>query len=158
MKKTNPMLFVFSFIFCQLAGVIGLMFNIGSINGWYLTLNKSSFNPPGYLFGPVWFFLFLLMSIAFYLVLIKGQKHKYNKKAMVLFVLQWLLNILWSFFFFFMQSPFMALLEIMALWTVIILTIYHFYKIEKAAAWFLAPYILWVTFAMILNFAIVVLN
>ncbi|HPA25401.1 MAG TPA: tryptophan-rich sensory protein [bacterium] len=152
------MLFVFSFIFCQLASLIGMLFTNSSLNSWYSTLNKPSFNPPSYVFGPVWVFLFLLMAIAFYLVLIKGQKNKHYKTAVVIFVLQWILNVLWSFFFFFMQSPFMALLEIMTLWLLILLTMYHFYKIEKVAAWFLAPYVLWVTFATILNFAIVVLN
>lgn len=152
------MLFAFSFIFCQLAGLIGMVFNNSSINNWYLTLNKPSFNPPNYVFGPVWFFIFTLMAVAFYLVLVKGKKNKYYKTALVVFVLQWLLNVLWSYFFFFLRSPFMALIEIIILWLIILLTMHNFYKISKETRWLLLPYILWVTFAAFLNLNIMALN
>ncbi|MBU2589441.1 MAG: tryptophan-rich sensory protein [Nanoarchaeota archaeon] len=138
----------------QLAGFIGSLFTTPKISSWYATIIKPSFNPPNWIFGPVWVFLFILMGIALYLIWIK----KDNKLALTFFSIQLGLNILWSILFFGLQSPLLALIEIFILEIFILLTIKEFYKISKKAAYILIPYISWVSFAIILNFAIVILN
>jgi len=138
----------------QLAGFIGSLFTTPKISSWYSLIIKPSFNPPNWIFGPVWTLLFILMGIALYLVWIK----KDNKLAITFFGIQLGLNTLWSILFFGLQSPLLALIEIFVLEIFILLTIKEFYKVSKKAAYFLLPYILWVSFAMILNFAIVILN
>ncbi len=137
------------------AGVVGSLFTIDSINGWYETLNKPFFNPPNFIFGPVWTFLFILMGISLYLVLVKKPK---NNSGVKIFWAQLMLNILWSVIFFYLHNPLIAFLEIIILWIFIFLSIKYFYKISKNAAYLLIPYMLWVTFAAFLNLSIVVLN
>jgi tryptophan-rich sensory protein len=144
---------IISILICQLAGVIGSIFTASSISTWYSTLNKVSFNPPGWLFSPVWITLFLLMGISLYLVWIKKAK-----TAMIFFGIQLILNVLWSILFFGLKNPLLALIEIFILLIFILLTIIKFYKISKITAYLLIPYILWVSFAIVLNFGIVLLN
>jgi len=152
---------------CELIGVIGSIFTIPSIPTWYATLAKPFFSPPNWLFGPVWTILFALMGISFYVLLEALKKH--NKKAHIkisplkskeakVFYLQLILNILWSLIFFGLKMPSVAFAEIIALWFSIALSIMLFRKVSKRAAWLLVPYIVWVTIASALNFAIVVLN
>ena len=150
----NIIKLIISLVICQLAGVIGSFFNINSIPTWYATLNKPSFNPPNWVFGPVWTTLFLLMGISLYLVWTKG----FTKQALIFFSIQLFLNILWSALFFGLRSPLSALIEIIILWAFILLTIISFYKISKIAGILLIPYILWVSFAAVLNFSIYLLN
>jgi tryptophan-rich sensory protein len=144
--------FLISIIICQLAGIIGSFFTSKSVATWYLTINKPAFTPPNYLFAPAWISLFLLMGISLFLVWQKG------KRGLPIFFIQLIFNILWSVMFFGLKSPLLGLIVILILWTLILLTIIKFFKISKPAGWLLIPYILWVSFATILNFAILILN
>jgi len=149
---------IISILVCQGAGVVGSIFTSPAITGWYATLQKPSFNPPNWIFAPVWTLLFLLMGIALYLVWSSGVGSKKKRTAILIFAVQLILNVLWSFLFFGLQSPFYAFIEIIILWLVILLTIISFYRISKPAAYLLLPYILWVSFASVLNFSILILN
>ena len=141
---------------CQLAGIIGTPFTITAIPSWYATLNNPFFSPPNFLFGPVWTVLYFLMGVSLYLIWI--SKSKLKKNAFKIFFIQLTLNALWSIIFFGLKNPLLAFIDIVALWITISLTIKHFYKISKPASYFLIPYILWVSFATLLNLAIVILN
>ena len=141
---------------CLLAGSLGSIFTTPAISGWYTTLNKPSFNPPNWLFAPVWTTLFILMGIALFLVWRQGVKG--SGVALIFFAVQLIFNILWSFLFFKLQSPHYALLEIIALWLLIAITLLKFLKISNAAGLLLLPYLLWVSFAAFLNFSIYQLN
>lgn len=141
-----------SILFCEGAGLIGSIFTFNSVNTWYVNLNKPFFNPPSWIFAPVWTILYLLMGISLYLS--RGTK-KVNLKW---FWIQLALNSLWSVIFFGLKNPMFAFVEIILLWLAIILTIRGFWKYNKTASWLLLPYLLWVTFASILNLSIVLLN
>lgn len=149
---------VISIIICLAAGFIGSIFTNRSIPTWYESLKKPSFNPPGWLFGPVWTALFILMGISLFLVWQKGLNYNGVKIALIVFGIQLILNILWSILFFGLRSPLVAFIEIIILWILILITILIFYPISKAAAILLLPYILWVSFALILNFSLWQLN
>ena len=143
---------------CLLAGFIGSVFTARAIPTWYATLIKPSFNPPNWVFAPVWTILYILMGLALYLVWRRGLAASGVRLALIFFALQLALNIAWSFIFFNCHSPFYALLEIAALWLSIMLTIGLFYQVSKPAAWLLMPYILWVSFASFLNYMVWRLN
>lgn len=145
-----------SIIFCELAGGIGAIFTTPAISAWYVTLQKPSFTPPNWLFAPVWTLLFALMGIALYLVWTNKSQEK--KTAYIFFFIQLSLNILWSIFFFGLHNPGLAFADIILLWLTIIFTIIYFYKISKVAGLILLPYILWVSLATALNYAVMVLN
>lgn len=150
---------VLSLAVCQLAGVIGSVFTSKSVSTWYPTLSKPSFNPPNWLFAPVWTILFILMGISLFLIWSRSLLAKEKrKKAMFIFGLQLIFNILWSVMFFGLKSPLLGFITIIILWILILLTIIKFFKISKAAGWLLIPYILWVSFAAILNFSILIIN
>jgi len=154
--KVNIKLLIPSIVLPLLAGAVGSAFTTSAITTWYTTLNKPSFNPPNYLFGPVWTVLYILMGISFYLVLVSKAKSK--QLAVKLFLVQLILNTLWSLIFFGAHNPMLALFDIVVLWGAILFTIVSFYKISKPASYLLIPYILWVSFATILNLSIVLLN
>lgn len=139
-------------------GSIAGLFTASSVKGWFITLNKPSFNPPGWLFAPVWTILYILMGIAFYMIWNKDVAANLKRKAMLFYFAQLVLNFCWSFIFFYAKQPGWALVDIILLWLLIVGTIYWFSKISKPAAWLLVPYILWVSFATVLNFAIWKLN
>lgn len=145
-------------VFCELIGIIGGLATYPAIDSWYKTLTKPSFNPPDSIFGPVWTILYLIMGITLYLILIKKDHLKEKKTAFNFFFLQLGLNLLWTFLFFAFHNPFLALLEIVILWFVILLTIIRVYKISKFGSLILILYLAWVTFAAILNYAIWQLN
>jgi benzodiazapine receptor len=142
----------------EIAGVIGSFFTVSSINGWYQYLVKPSFNPPNYLFAPVWTILYALMGMALYLVIRDGWDKKRVKAASVLYGIQLALNAVWSIIFFGLRSPFWALIDIGILWALIIFLIPLFYKVNKLSAYLLVPYLVWVSFASVLNFSIWQLN
>lgn len=142
----------------NLAGLIGSLFTMDSVRTWYTTLQKPGFNPPNWVFGPVWTTLYVLMGISLYLVWSKGVETAGVKTALTLYGAQLLLNVLWSLIFFRMQQPFLALIEIIVLWAMILLTICAFYQISRPAAYLMIPYIIWVSFAAVLNFSIYWLN
>jgi len=141
-----------------LVGAIAGFFTTSGVNGWYVMANKPSFNPPNWLFAPVWTALYLMMGIALYLVWSKDAEKAIKKTAIILFSVQLLLNFAWSFIFFYAQQPGWAFVEIIALWMMILLTIFWFGKISSLASWLLVPYISWVSFAALLNFYIWKLN
>ena len=154
----NWLKLIISIAVCQLAGIIGSFFTSSSVSTWYAELNKQSFNPPSWVFSPVWITLFLLMGIALYIVWDKGIKSRNSKIAVTLFGFQLGLNTLWSILFFGLRFPLASFIEILFLWIAILLTIIYFYKLSKPAAYLMIPYILWVSFAAILNFSFVILN
>ncbi len=123
-----------------------------------MTLNKPSFNPPNWIFAPVWSALYIMMGISAGWVWAKGFHHKYVKTGLYHFGFQLLLNGLWSIVFFGLKQPFYGLLVIMALLVVLSLTIKWFNVVSKFAAILLIPYLLWVCFATALNYKIWELN
>jgi len=144
---------LFAIIICQLAGFIGSLFTTPSIPTWYATLQKPIITPPNWIFAPVWTFLFLLMGISLYLIL-----EKKIKRALTYFSKQLILNILWSVIFFGLHKLLLAFIEIIILWIFIFLTIMSSYKKSKPAAFLLIPYLLWVSFASVLNLFFYIIN
>lgn len=155
--KNLPKL-IASVLGCELVGILGSVFTVSSIPTWYATLNRPSFAPPNWIFGPVWTTLYLLMGVAFYLIWKQGWKKKGVRTAGNYFLAQLGLNFIWSPIFFGLKSPLIALLVIIAMWVLIVMTMKKFYPLSKPAFYLLVPYLLWVSFATILNAAIVALN
>jgi translocator protein len=143
---------------CLLAGFIGSIFTTPSIPGWYAGLTKPSFNPPNWVFAPVWTTLYVLMGLSGFLVYEKGPKKREVRKALAVFAVQLVLNALWSIVFFGAHMILGAAILIVVLWAMIVITIRLFSRISKAAACLLVPYILWVSFATVLNISLFVLN
>ncbi|WP_044233990.1 TspO/MBR family protein [Haliscomenobacter hydrossis] len=143
---------------CEAIGFTSGLIGSAGMNVWFDNLQKPSWNPPAYLFAPVWTLLYALMGIAFWLIWKNETAVAKKRSAYVAFALQLFLNFWWSIIFFKFQSPFFALIEIILLLFMIILTIFHFSKISKTAAWLLVPYLLWVSFASVLNYTIWALN
>lgn len=138
-------------------GSIAGFFTSSSVNSWYLTLNQPSFNPPSWVFGPVWTALYLLMGYSFFLIwTLKPSRQR--RKAIVLYLVQLTFNFVWSIIFFHYKSIGIALADIIVLWILILLTINAFYKLKTTAAFINIPYLLWVTFAAVLNLAYWFLN
>jgi len=158
MTKSKILLYLESLALCLSAGIIGGLFTTSAITEWYQYINKPSFNPPNWIFGPVWTLLYFMMSIALYLVWQKGLKKKENWSAFIFFMVQLGLNTLWSILFFGLRSPLLGLIDIALLFITIVVVIYKFFRINKTASLMLAPYLLWVTFASVLNFFIWKLN
>jgi tryptophan-rich sensory protein len=147
-----------SIVICQAAGIIGAFFTTPNIPTWYKALNKPTFAPPNWVFAPVWTILFLLMGIALYLVWKQGWNATGVRTAMIIFLIHLVVNILWSAVFFGLRSPLAGFFVIIALWFLILLTIIYFSNIYRPAGILLVPYIVWVSFASILNFMIYKLN
>ncbi len=149
---------VVSLLIPLVTGAVAGIFTSSGVKGWYAVANKPSFNPPDWIFAPMWTTLYILMGIALYLVWKKPPATPGKKNALTWFAIQMVLNFCWSFIFFYARQPGWALVEIIAMWVAILLTIIFFRKISKTAAWLLVPYILWVSFASVLNFYIWHLN
>jgi tryptophan-rich sensory protein len=158
MKKNNILKFIVAIVVPQLAGFIGAFFTMSAIPVWYAGLAKPFLSPPAWIFGPVWTTLFLLMGIAAFLIWRKGLEYAGVKTALAIFFFQLVLNTLWSIIFFGLKNPGVAFIEIVIMWLAILATIISFYKISKPAAYLLIPYLLWVSFASYLNYAIWMLN
>jgi tryptophan-rich sensory protein len=181
MKTNNLLKLLASIVICESAGVVGSAFTIRAVNGWYKNINKPIFNPPNWIFGPVWTTLFVLMGISLYLVwakkfVVKNELKIQRKKSwnfvsqkffagkwqkiniVLIFATQLILNTAWSVIFFGMHNPVAAFFELLMLWFAILFTIVNFYRVSKIAAYLLIPYILWVSFAGILNLSIFILN
>ncbi|HEU0051349.1 MAG TPA: TspO/MBR family protein [Patescibacteria group bacterium] len=158
MRLNHLAKFIITIAGSEFAGVVGVLFTTPSIAGWYAKLVKPEFAPPNWIFGPVWTVLFAFMGLAAFLIWRKGIDHKGVKIALSIFIGQLILNTLWSIIFFGLHSPGGAFIEIVFLWFAILAAIIAFAKISRPAAWLLAPYILWVSFASYLNFAIWKLN
>jgi len=149
--------FIISLLIPQLAGGLGSIFTASSVGDWYKTIEKGPLNPPSWVFGPVWTTLFLLIGLSLFLIWTKSEGDK-RKLALVVFGIQLFLNVLWSVLFFGSQNPGLALLEILVLWAAILMNLIVFYRLNKTAGWLLLPYLLWVSFAIYLNFSIWRLN
>jgi benzodiazapine receptor len=159
MKLGNPAKLFISCAVPVLVGVAGSLFTTSdSLNNWYANLNKPAFTPPGWLFGPVWTTLYILMGISAFLVWRKGLENKAVRTALIWFIIQLVLNAVWSPLFFGLQSPLLGLIDIFLLLFAIIATLICFGKISTPATLLLVPYLGWVTFATILNLAIYFLN
>ena len=145
-------------LICVSLGYLSGMVTRDSINTWYPTLIKPIFNPPNWIFAPVWTLLYIMMGIAAGLVWTSSSDEKTIQKALGLFAIQFGLNALWSYLFFGLQNPLLALIEIIVLLLLIFDTYSEFKKIDKIAGMLLLPYLAWVSFATILNASIWWLN
>lgn len=150
MNKTLKL--IFCIVLCEGVGILGSIFTASSVNTWYTTLNKPFFNPPSWVFGPVWTTLYLLMGISLFYA---WEKKKIDLKW---FWIQLFLNFCWSIAFFGMKNPLLAFIIIVAMWIAILQTIKSFWKKSKISAKLLFPYLAWVTFASFLNLSIIILN
>ena len=145
-------------VLCQSVGLIAGYLTNTENNVWFDTINKPSWNPPGYLFGPVWTVLYLLMGFSLWIIW-KSDAPEFKKlEAELFFAAQLFLNFWWTIIFFMFKSPLWAFVEIIVMIVLILVTIFKFAKISKTAAWLLVPYISWVCFAAILNFNLWILN
>ncbi len=188
MKFPTILKFVISVGVCELAGIVGTLFTAPAISSWYATLEKPALSPPNWIFGPVWIALYFLMGVSLYLVWaafvrgatasqgpknVKGEEGKKlwnplsdklwrgswrEENAVAIFFVQLGLNILWPILFFGLKLSGVAFIELLMLWVAIAYTIVNFYRISKPAAIVLVPYLLWITFAAYLNYALFVLN
>jgi tryptophan-rich sensory protein len=156
LPKIHFVKLVTAILLCQFAGIVGSAFTFSAIPNWYAFLEKPFFSPPNWVFGPVWTTLYTLMGISLYLIWI--NKSKLKKEALSIFYAQLVLNTLWSILFFGLKNPAIAFIEILLLWVLVAAAIVKFNKINKTAGYLLIPYILWVSFASLLNAAIVWLN
>tara|TARA_R110001583_G_scaffold17011_5_gene69317 strand:- start:122 stop:595 length:474 start_codon:yes stop_codon:yes gene_type:complete len=143
---------------CLAVGFLSSFATQSSVNDWFVTLNKPVFNPPNWLFAPVWTVLYILMGVAAGLVWAKGFYHLWVKTALYHFGFQLLLNAAWSIVFFGFKQPFWGLVVIISLLCLIVLTMRWFRIVDKYASWLLIPYLLWVCFATVLNYKIWELN
>ncbi len=158
MKINNTFKLIIAIVVSELAGVIGSLFTVSAIPTWYAGLVKPALNPPAWVFGPAWTTLYFLMGVAAFLIWKNGWERKDVRMALGVFGIQLFLNAIWSIIFFGLQSPALALVDIVLLWLAIVWTMLVFYKISKPAAYLLIPYLLWVSFASYLNYSIWMLN
>jgi benzodiazapine receptor len=149
---------VLGIVLCELAGVVGSVFTFPSIGTWYASLEKPGFNPPNWLFAPVWIVLYALMGVSLGLVWNKGVGDRRARVGMMVFGVQLVLNVLWSVVFFGAESLIYGWGIIVVLWFAIAFTIVLFYRVNKVAGLLLVPYICWVTVATILNYYLWILN
>jgi len=147
---------LFSILLCQGAGIIGSFFTVSAIPSWYALLNKPFFSPPNWLFAPVWTILYVLMGI-FFFILWESPK-KQAKPLRQFFLLHLFLNALWSIVFFGLKSLFGAFLLILLLLSMIVYLVIKSKEINRRAPYLLVPYLLWVSFATLLNAAVWLLN
>ena len=157
MNKPNIIKLIVSLFLPLFIGAIAGMFTAQAVPTWYTTLNRPSFNPPNWIFGPVWTSLYILLGISFFLIWKENPTRERNL-AIKVFSIQMLLNFAWSFLFFYFNLIGAALIEIILLWISIAAMIYLFYKIKPLAAYLNIPYLLWVSFATILNAGYYLLN
>jgi tryptophan-rich sensory protein len=158
MKKCSILEALGSVAIAQLAGLIGSASTISSRDTWYKDLEKPSFNPPAEVFAPVWTTLYTLMGTAAYLVYKEGWEKKEVKKALNAYFTQLVFNSLWSILFFGFKSTSLSLIDLILIWGFTLITINLFYRVSRTSAILLIPYILWLSFALILNFEIWRLN
>ena len=153
MKKAKP--YIFSILLALTVGGLSALSTANNMN-IYDKIVSPPLSPPGWLFPVVWTILFILMGISAAMIFTSDSVQKDD--ALFIYAVSLVLNFTWSIFFFNMQAFIVAFIILIALWLSIILTIIKYYKINKAAAWLQLPYLLWVTFAGYLNFAIILLN
>jgi benzodiazapine receptor len=158
-QKTRSAVELVLFIaLCEIAGAVGSLFTTPSIPTWYASLRKPNMAPPNWVFAPVWTTLYALMGISLFIVWGKTHGKDFGRVAITTFILQLALNVLWSYLFFGLQSPFLGLIEITVLWFAIAATIVSFSRISRIAGLMLLPYLAWVSFAGYLNYMVFTLN
>jgi tryptophan-rich sensory protein len=156
--KFKPLAFVINIAITLGVGALGSWATLQSVKTWYRTINKPSFNPPDWLFGPVWTTLYVLIGIAAYLVWVRRDKIVHFPRTVAIYLIQLILNLAWSFIFFYLHEIGFALAEIILLLIIIVINGLVFYKINKWAGLIFIPYFLWVSFATILTYNIFILN
>jgi translocator protein len=139
-------------VLCEGVGAIGGMVTRPSLAGWYAGLEKPPFNPPNWLFAPVWTAIFAAMGVALYLLLQAPISASARNTALLVFFAQLGLNLLWSVLFFGLRSPGLAMIEILALWGAVFACMWILFGISTTAGALFVPYVLWVSFAALLNF------
>lgn len=150
--------FVIAIMVPLVVGGVSGLFTVSGVNGWYTTIQKPSFNPPNWLFAPVWTTLYVVMGIGFYLMWKQPAATPYRNTSITVFFVQLALNFFWSFIFFKMHQPGYAFAEIVILWLFIVAMIICFIKVKPIAGYLQIPYLCWVSFASVLNFYIWQLN
>lgn len=162
MTKKSPIANVLVFLICLAIplsiGFLGSMFTMESVKTWYTTINKPSFNPPNWVFAPVWTTLYVLMGIASFRVWQKRKTMQWFHWAVIVYIVQLVFNLMWSFIFFELHQIGFALIEIVLLLLLILINAFIFYRFDKLAGWLFLPYFLWVSFATYLTYAIFILN
>jgi tryptophan-rich sensory protein len=154
-SRANLIRFGASVVVCEAAGIVGSVFTISAIPGWYAVLQKPWFTPPNWLFAPVWLVLYFLMGVTLYLL---WGKRPESRAALLAFGVQLMFNVAWSAVFFGAHELFYGFVVIAALWLAILVTVAFSYRVARSAAALLIPYILWVTIASALNYYVWVLN
>lgn len=157
MKKSQIFKLIISLAFPVAIGSIAGFFTAAGTSGWLDSINSPSFRPPNWIFGPVWTVLYLIMGFSLFLIW-KQEASKQRNQAVTIFLVQLTLNFFWSFIFFYFHMIGAALIEIILLWISIVTMIVLFYKIKPMAAYINIPYLLWVTFATLLNASYYFLN
>jgi tryptophan-rich sensory protein len=157
MTKSNIIKLTLSLLLPLAVGSTAGIFTAQAVPEWYSSLNKPSFSPPNWVFGPVWTTLYILLGISFFLVW-KEKRSNARDRAIKIFSIQMVLNFAWSFLFFYFKMIGVALIEIILLWMSIAAMLYLFNKIKPLAAYINIPYLLWVSFATVLNAGYYFLN
>lgn len=157
MNKSLIFKLIASIILPLALGTIAGIFTAQSVPEWYETLNRPAFNPPNWIFGPVWTALYILMGFSFFLIW-KQEVSKERNTAILVFMIQLLFNFGWSFIFFYHNMIGLAFIEIILLWISIVIMLVLFYKIKPLASYINIPYFIWVTFATVLNGSYYFLN
>ena len=156
--KFNPIAFAINIAIPLAVGALGAFFTASSVNTWYVSLAKPSFNPPNSIFAPVWTAIFITIGIAAYLVWQKRHTITRFPRTIAIYFIQLMLNVMWSFIFFYAHQIGVAVFESVFLLFVVIVNAITFYKIDKRAGLLFIPYILWVSFATVLTYSIYALN
>jgi len=149
---------ILAIITVSATSVVGQLATYRNLAPWYAGLVKPSFNPPNWIFGPVWTTLYLLMAFAVWRILRLPEASAERRWALVFFFAQLALNAAWSWMFFAAHNPLLGLINIVPQILIILATIVAFYRVDKLAAWCIMPLAAWVCFATVLNIAIWKLN
>ena len=157
MKLSNVLSLIICLAIPLIVGGVSGYLTVSGLNGWYTTLVKPSFNPPNFVFGPVWTTLYALMGVSIYMIW-SDKLNPLRRTAIIAFAVQLFLNFWWSILFFQFQNLIAALGEIILMWLAILYMIITFRRIKPLAAYIQIPYLLWVSFAMLLTASIWWLN
>jgi len=149
---------ILAILACNIFGSLGALVTATGPGSWYAALEKPFFTPPGWVFAPVWITLFTLMGTGLVLVGESGAGRREVRIALGIFGVQFVFNVLWSFLFFGLRSPFLGLADILVLWVLIAATVAAWYRVRRSAGLLLIPYLCWVTLAAALNYGVWVLN
>jgi tryptophan-rich sensory protein len=158
MTGTKIIYLVIAVGICLLAGYVASYYTTPEIPTWYASLQKPDLTPPSWVFGPIWTVLYIFMGFSLYLIIQSGLKNPEVQVALVLFMSQLVLNVGWSFLFFGWHSTFYGFLAIVLLWALLLCTIIQVFRFSFGAALLLMPVLVWITFAAVLNYLIMMLN